>query len=90
MCVCKPTPPITFEPNDFHLFLFSKKLSVGNRMCVNLNVKQYFDSDLLIFIPLIPTQKIFFLLPYPEYVKLQSSNSQQCNPIAAGFLEILI
>ena len=43
------------------------------------------------FIPLIPTQKIFLsLLPYPEYMKLQSSNSQQCNLIAAGLLEISI
>ena len=32
-------------------------------MCVNLNVKQYFDSDLLLFIPLIPTQKIIFFTP---------------------------
>ena len=43
------------------------------------------------FISLIPAQKMFLsLLPYPEYMKLQSSNSQQCNPIAAGLLEISI
>ena len=60
-------------------------------MCVKLNVKQYIDSDLLLFYTLIPTQKIFLsLLPYPEYVKLQSSNSQQCNLIAVGLLEISI
>ena len=60
-------------------------------MHVNWSVKQYIDSDLLLFITSIPTQKLFLsLLAYPEYVKLQSSNSLECNPTAADLLEISI